>query len=277
MKQWHDILCDVLRHGTQRNDRTGVGTLAVFGRQLTFDLRDGFPAVTTKKLAYGQVAAELCAFTRGYSNLDDFHKVGCSIWDGNGKSDYWLPRATCQGSLGRIYGVQWTDWRSPVPGSSKYSSTNQLRVLVDGIKKEPHGRRHLVTAWNPGELDQMCLPPCYVLFQCFVEQEFIDLRVDMRSVDLFLGLPFDVASFATLQHLLAQETCLQPRHLVFQLGDAHIYKNHFGPVHEVLANLPCSMPALIVHPRASLFNWSPIDVALTGYKSHGTVAAPLNV
>jgi thymidylate synthase len=280
--EWHRILRKVRAHGVERPDRTGVGTLATFGEQLCFDNRVAFPAVTTKKLAFGQVASELAAFLAGHSDLQGFHSVGCKIWDGNGTAEYWKPRAMYEGDLGRIYGVQWRDWLSaPRAGGQPPKSTDQLKELVDGIRRDPFGRRHLVTAWNPGELDQMCLPPCHVLFQAFCypaeKRMVVDLRVDMRSVDLFLGLPFDIASYALLQRLLCKDLGAISGWLTFQLGDSHIYLNHQAQVAEVLAREPREAPTLRLHRDASLFNFSPDMAELVDYHPHPAVPAPLNV
>lgn len=280
MEQWKRILGKVLRQGEKRDDRTGVGTLALFGEALTFDNRDGFPAVTTKKLAFNQMAAELACFVRGYQTLEQFHSMGCTIWDGNGTSDYWVPYARHEGDLGRIYGVQWRDWRSTNLG--EVTSTDQLKNLIDGMRREPHGRRHVVTALNPGELGQMCLPPCHVLFQAFVSgpvdgAKRVDLCVYMRSVDLFLGLPFDIASYALLQRLIAKELGFDSGFLTFFLGDAHIYLNHVEQVNVVLTREEFEPPWLSIRPEASLFDFHPNQVELRDYKHHGPVPAPLNV
>lgn len=280
MRAWKDIMNKVLHHGFRRPDRTGVGTLALFGEQLIFDNRDEFPAVTTKKLAFGQMAAELACFLRGYDNLKDFHAMGCTIWDGNGSADYWLPKARNQGDLGRIYGVQWRNWRSVLCHESglELVQVDQLKELVDGIRRDLYGRRHVVTALNPGEMGQMCLPPCHVLFQAFVTpSNELWLRVDMRSVDLFLGLPFDIASYALLQRLLAKELSLDSGFLCFQLGDAHIYLNHVEQVQLVLGREEMEPPRLWLSPEASLFDFHPSQAQLTKYTNHGAVAAPLNV
>ncbi len=292
MRQWLDTMERVVLGGVRRPDRTGHGTWALFGMQLVFDLQEGFPAVTAKKLQFAQVAAELAAFIRGYSTLDEFHSVGCKIWDANGNADYWGAKGYAPGWLGRIYGVQWRQWRTAepeymTPGNKSFvaSETDQLRLLVDGLKQDPYSRRHIVSAWNPGELDQMCLPPCHVLFQCFVrpapnpllDMDLLDLRVDMRSVDLFVGLPFDVASFALLQHLLANEVGMAPGKLVFQLGDAHVYCNHLDQVMTVLRREPLESPTLVLDPATSLFNFHPDHAELAGYQHHGVVSAPMNV
>lgn len=291
MNEWHRALRRAITSGYDRPDRTGVGTLATFGEQLCFDNRlDVYPAVTTKKLAFKPMAAELAAFLHGAETLEEFQKLGCRIWDGNGTADYWVPRARFKGDLGRIYGVQWRDWMSVDHRQPTYEGlhatkvVDQLKELVEGMKRDPYGRRHLVTAWNPGELDVMCLPPCHVLFQAFVRPndssggpDVVDLRVDMRSVDLFLGLPFDVASYALLQKLLAKELDYESGWLTFQLGDAHVYKNHVTQVQTVLAREEFPSPTLILDDRATLFDFHPDQARLVGYLSHPAVPAPLNI
>lgn len=279
MEQWQGLLSKVMRHGEPRNDRTGVGTLALFGEAVTFDNRTTFPAVTTKRLGFEQMAAELACFLRGARSLEDFHKLGCTIWDGNGLADYWLPRAEFEGDLGRIYGVQWRDWQSvATDGNTKH--TDQLRNLVNGMLKDPHGRRHIVTALNPGELDEMCLPPCHLFFQCFLNEENrLDMTVYMRSVDVFLGLPFDVASYALLQRLLAQTLGEghSPGFLTFFLGDTHIYNNHHEQVKLVLSREACPGPQLYLDPAATVFGFHPSQASLQGYTHLGAVPAPLNI
>lgn len=288
MLSWLHLLQKVRKYGHSRPDRTGTGTLSLFAEQVTFNNFDNeFPAVTTKKLAFGQVCAELACFLRGYDNLEQFHMMGCTIWDGNGDADYWTPHRRWRGDLGRIYGVQWRDWQSVVParvgnGAADVKHTDQLANLVKNMRMDPFGRRHIVTALNPGETDQMCLPPCHVLFQAYVRADpyadpFVDLRVDMRSVDLFLGLPFDIASYAVLQRLLAKELGLRSGYLTFQLGDAHIYKNHLEQVNTVLARTPLPPPRLELADGASLFDFNPSQAKLVGYDPHPAVPAPLNV
>lgn len=291
MNEWHRALRKAITAGYDRPDRTGVGTLATFGEQLHFDNRlDVFPAVTTKKLAFKPMAAELACFLKGAESLKEFHEMGCHIWDGNGIAGYWTPRARFEGDLGRIYGVQWRDWMSVDHSQSTYEGlhatkvVDQLKELVEGMKRDPFGRRHLVSAWNPGELDVMCLPPCHVLFQAFVRPgdkkdgpHVVDLRVDMRSVDLFLGLPFDVASYALLQKLLAKELGYESGWLTFHLGDAHVYKNHVAQVHTVLEREEFPPPTLVLDDRATIFDFHPDQARLVDYLSHPAVPAPLNV
>ena len=274
MRQWLQIMEKALTFGELRTDRTGVGTFALFGEQLVFDLKHGFPAVTTKQLAFKQVAAELSCFVRGKQNLADFHEVGCSIWDANAGAAYWKPSKP--GDVGRIYGVQWRDWKSYLEGG--YKRTDQLKTLLQDLQQNPYSRRHLVTAWNPGELDQMCLPPCHVMFQAYVSNDkHLDLRVDMRSVDLFLGLPFDAASYALLQHLIAKDVGLTPRKLVFQLGDAHVYLNHQDAVRTVLDREPLTLPYLQLIPEASTLDFLPGQACLGDYRHLGKVSAEMAV
>jgi thymidylate synthase len=285
MKQWQDILHRALTHGVERPDRTGVGTLALFGEQLTFDNFGTFPAVTAKELKFGQVKAELAAFIHGFDNLDDYHSVGCRIWDGNAAQTAGSRfKPSKPGDLGRIYGVQWRSWTGVdrYPGGEAYTyELDQLKALVNGLNNDPFGRRHLVTAWNPAELHQMVLPPCHVMFQCFVRPfdlgKALDMRVDMRSVDLFLGLPFDIASYALLQRLIAKEVNMDSGKLVFQLGDAHVYLNHSRQVGTVLARKPVHPPQLVLNSAASLFDFRPEQADLLDYTHHPAVPAPLNV
>jgi thymidylate synthase len=282
MKQWHDILRDVLLNGERRQDRTGVGTVALFGKHLEFDCAGKFPAVTTKRLAFGQMAAELTCFLKAHDSLGQFRAEGCRIWDGNGEDTRWKRQARFEGDLGRIYGVQWRRWRgittNPSTGDPEgFFETDQLRAVVDGIKRDPHGRRHLVTAWNPGELHEVCLPPCHVMFQLFATADHLDAHVVMRSVDLFLGLPFDVASYALLLALIAKETCRAPRRLHFFLGDAHIYLNHREQVAQVLSREPHPSPVLVLDGGAGIDNFDRTMAYLDHYQHYGSVEAPLNV
>ena len=274
MKQWHELLAKVLTTGQKRPDRTGVGTLSTFGERIKFDLTKGFPAVTTKKLHFGQVTAELECFLKAFKNLESFHSTGCTIWDGNAKAPYWQPKIP--GDLGRIYGVQWREWQG-LNSTGFPVIIDQLKALIQGLKTDPYGRRHIITAWQPAELDQMCLPPCHILFQCYVSGRSLNMTVYMRSVDLFLGLPFDIASYAVLLHLIAKETTLVPGELVFFFGDAHIYLNHIDQVHEVLRRPSFQLPQLEIPTDISIGNPDLSKVVLTNYQSHPSIQAPLNI
>jgi len=279
MKQWKDLMHKVMEEGEQRQNRTGVNTLALFGETIEFtDIGKQFPAVTLKKLAFKQVCAELACFLRGYDNLTDFWMMGCHIWDDNANAEYWMknPRHKGPGDVGRIYGVQWRDWRSP----GKDYAIDQIKILVQQLRDDPMSRRMVVTAWNPGELDQMCLPPCHTMFQCFVQQGSLHMLVNLRSVDVFLGLPFDVASYATLQHLLAKQAGLYPNRLKFMLGDTHIYMNHMEAVETALKRNPLPPPRLQFTEKGrgkEITNFHPEDVELVDYKSHPPIAAVMNV
>jgi thymidylate synthase len=289
MKQWHALMREVAMFGEKRRrERTGVGTLARFGMRAEWDLRDGFPAVTTKRLAFAQVAAELACFLRGDQWLSEFNDGGCKLWDGNAMAPAWLAKHRTHDEdvwLGRIYGVQWRGWRSwreIRPGLSAQKETDQITALMEGLDKDPHGRRHIVTAWNPGELEDMCLPPCPILWQCFASDEggerWIDLQFYQRSVDLFLGFPFDAAQFALLLHLLGRALGRRPRRLVAALGDVHLYLNHFAQVTEALQRPPLKLPSLLLSEECS----GPIGfeagaASLVGYDSHPAIAARLNV
>ena len=288
MKVWQDLLRKVLQQGVNRKDRTGVGTLALFAEVIKVKNSTSFPAVTTKQLAFKQCMAEMACFIRGNHSLHAFHHFGCNVWDGNGNDPRWVNKPADQrgpkfeGDLGRIYGVQWRDWQSDGgkwPGGEEKGpvSTDQLRELVEGLRNDPFGRRHLVTAWNPGELGQMCLPPCPVLFQCFRTEARLDMAVYQRSCDLFLGLPFDIAGYAILQRLIAREVGISSGELTFFLGDAHIYLNHIEQVGEVLNRKPTKAPSILIDDAATLWDFEPAQAKLYDYLPHPPIQAPLNV
>lgn len=273
MMPWLELMKEVLLFGERRDDRTGVGTLALFGRTLKLDCRSEFPAVTTKRLPFGSVASELACLLRGFTELDEYHSVGCHIWDKNAEA--------FGGRVGRTYGAQWRGWKSvmdlrPENGVS-FKTTDQIQVLLDGLRAQPHGRRHLVTAWNPGELDQACLPACHVLFQCYLGEDGLSLAVYMRSCDLFIGLPFDMASYGLMQRLIAKELGVSVSRLTFFLGDAHIYLNHVEQVKTVLARRPTGLrPALYLNPDARLLDFQPKHAGLINYEPWPAVPAPMN-
>lgn len=276
MKQYHTLLEDILNNGEERMDRTGVGTLSVFGRQLRFDLSQGFPAITTKKLAWKAVVSELLWFIEGSGDERRLAEIlygrpdsgRSTIWTGNAEAAYWTPKAKFPGDLGRVYGVQWRDWRG----------VDQLSKLIDGIKTDPNGRRHIITAWNVDELEHMALPPCHVLAQFYVSKGKLSCHMYQRSVDVFLGLPFNIASYALLTHLIARECELDVGELIISTGDTHIYKNHVDQVEEQLAREEYSLPTLYLNPnikKVTDFTMETID--LDGYKSHGTIKAEMAV
>ncbi len=221
MQQYVDLVNRVLREGEPRADRTGVGTLAVFGGRIEFDLRERFPLVTVKETRWKTAFLEMLWFLRGASNTEYLHRHGCTLWDA------WADE---HGNLGPVYGVQWREW----PGAEG-GSVDQIAVLIDGLKNNPQGRRHIVSAWNVAELDDMALPPCHWAFQCYVSNSGeLDMQVNQRSWDLALGAPFNIAQYALLLTLLARATGTEPRRLAFVFGDAHLYQNHVEAMREVV-------------------------------------------
>lgn len=254
MREYLNLLQDVLIKGTERNDRTGVGTRAVFGRQMRFDLSHGFPAVTTKKLAFRSVIAELIWFLRGSQDINELRKLNCRIWDDNVDSSHWKPHQKFIGDAGRTYGVQWRRWRG-----ADGREIDQLKKIIDWIKTNPHTRRMLVTAWNPAELDvsydpenpRVALSPCHVLFQFFVDDDKLSLQMYQRSADLFLGVPFNIASYSLLLHIMAVITGLKTGEFIHVLGDTHIYRNHLEQVQEQLKRTPLNPPTLILNKNFS--------------------------
>ena len=277
MKTYLNALHDVLNNGTVREDRTGTGTIGLFGMQQRYDLTKGFPAVTTKKLAFKACLSELLWFIEGSSDERRLAEIlhGSSeedkrtIWTDNALAPYWLPKAKYQGDLGRVYGVQWRD----------FGGVDQLLKLVEGIKKDPWGRRHIITAWNPAELDQMALPPCHCFAQFYVSADNkLSCQMYQRSCDLFLGVPFNVASYSLLTHMIAQVCGLGVGEFVHVLGDAHIYLNHVEQVKEQLSREPLPAPTLWINPDITdITKFTMKDFRLDGYQSHGTIKAPMAV
>lgn len=276
MKQYHDLLEDILNNGERKDDRTGVGTISVFARQLRFNLSDGFPAITTKKLAWKSVVSELLWFIEGTGDERRLAEIlygsrdteRGTIWTGNAQAAYWTPKAKYNGDLGRVYGVQWRDWRG----------VDQLTNLIEGIKKDPNGRRHIITAWNVDELDQMALPPCHVLAQFYVGNGKLSCHMYQRSVDVFLGLPFNIASYALLTHMIAQVCDLKVGELIISTGDTHIYSNHVEQVKEQLSREEYPLPILLL--RSEIKNIDKFlmdDIILDDYQSHGTIKAEMAV
>jgi thymidylate synthase len=243
MHQYLDVLRKALETGVERDDRTGTGTRAIFGEVLRFRMSDGFPAVTTKRLAFRAVLAELLWFIAGSSDVKELHALGTHIWDGNAYAPYWISRARFEGDAGRNYGQQWRDWIAP-----DGRHVDQLADVIRGIRERPESRRHVVTAWNPGELDATSLPACHALFQFFVADGRLSLMMYQRSCDLFLGVPFNIAEYAVMLHLVAQITGLEPDEFVHVLADAHVYRDHVDAAREQLERAPFPSPTLSLDP-----------------------------
>lgn len=243
MQQYLDVLKKVMETGTDIEGRNG-GTRKIFTEQMRFKMSDGFPAVTTKKLAFRTMAAELFWFMSGYNDNKELNRLGCKIWDGNANADYWKPKAKFDGDLGRVYGVQWRNWQGP-----NGKVVDQLGDVIERIKTNPNDRRLIVSAWNPGEIDQMALPPCHMMFQFFVADGKLSLHMFQRSCDMFLGVPFNIASYALMLHIVAQITGLEPDELILTLGDAHIYHDHLDAVTEQLKRTPGTSPTLWLNPE----------------------------
>lgn len=285
-----DALKNILENGDDRPDRTGVGTRSLFGLQLKFDLSEGFPAITTKKLAWRAVVSELIWFLEGSGDElrlreilhGDRNSPKTTIWSDNAQASYWVNRKLkrSMGDLGRIYGVQWRRWRKPVIRINKVVLQNhdQLIELIAGIKKDPYGRRHIISAWNPGELDLMALPPCHILAQFYVSNGKLSCQMYQRSADMFLGVPFNIASYALFTHMVAQVCNLEVGDLIITLGDAHIYNNHFDQVKEQLSRDPLPLPTLKLNPDVNvIMDFEMSDVELIDYKSHESIKAPMAV
>lgn len=291
MKQYHDLLKDILENGENRDDRTGVGTLSVFGRQLRFNLNKGFPAITTKKLAWKAVVGELLWFLEGSSDERRLAEIThgkskgkVTIWTPNAMASYWKPNAKFEGDLGRVYGVQWREWRThrqrwTSSSESEEILIDQIRVLIDGIKKDPYSRRHILTAWNVAELEQMALPPCHVLAQFYVSKDGkLSCHMYQRSVDVFLGLPFNIASYALLTHMIANQCKLRVGELVISTGDTHIYLDHVEQVREQLARSEYPLPELFLNPEVQdIDDYTMDDIQLIEYKCHGPIKAKMAV
>ena len=274
-------LCEyILEKGIETTDRTGVGTLSLFGEQLRFDLTAGFPAITTKKLAWRSVVAELIWFIEGscderrlteiqFGTRDESKKT---IWTANATADYWVPKARFSGDLGRIYGVQWRKWKN-----SYGEETDQLENLIKGLKEDPNSRRHIISAWNPGELDKMALPPCHAFMQFYLRNNVLSCQMYQRSADVFLGVPFNIASYALLTHLIAKEIGADVGELILTFGDVHIYKNHIDAVKEQMTRKPYDFPTLDISNVNSLYSVTVDDCKLVNYESYATIKADMAV
>jgi thymidylate synthase len=285
-----NALKDILATGEQRPDRTGVGTISKFGVQMRFNLQQGFPAVTTKKLAWRACVSELLWFIEGSGDENRLKEIlhgerytdKKTIWSDNATAPYWTGKRLQRhaGDLGRVYGVQWRKWRAPLVRINKVVLQNcdQLLNLIDGLKKDPYGRRHIITAWNPGELELMALPPCHMMSQFYVSNGKLSCSMYQRSADMFLGVPFNIASYALFTHMIAQACGLEVGELIITLGDAHIYTNHVDQVKEQLVRKPLPLPELKLNPAVKdITGFTMDDIELVNYTSHDAIKAPMAV
>ena len=261
--QYLGLLRDIRENGVERGDRTGTGTRGVFGRQLRFDLAQGFPLLTTKRVHFHSILVELLWFLRGETNVRPLQERGVTIWDA------W---ADADGELGPVYGKQWRSWTAP-----DGRMIDQIDAVQDSIRRNPESRRHVVSAWNPGEVEDMALPPCHCLFQFFVADGKLSCQLYQRSADVFLGVPFNIASYALLTLMMAQATGLQPGEFVHTLGDAHLYLNHLDQAAEQLKRSPLPFPTVRLAPKGDIFAFEQADVTLEGYRAHKGIKAPIAV
>jgi thymidylate synthase len=262
-RQYLGLLAEILENGVQRGDRTGTGTLGVFGRQMRFDLSKGFPLLTTKKLHRKSIILELLWFLRGDTNVRWLQERGVSIWD------EW---ADSTGELGPVYGKQWRSWAAP-----DGRVIDQIAGVVESLKTNPNSRRHIVSAWNPAEVEDMALPPCHCLFQFFVADGKLSCQLYQRSADVFLGVPFNIASYALLTLMMAKVTGYAPGEFVHTLGDAHLYLNHLDQAREQLAREPYPLPVMNLADKRDLFAFDYDDFQLEGYRAHPRIEAPIAV
>jgi thymidylate synthase len=264
MREYLNLLHRILTTGVEKDDRTGTGTRSVFGHQLRFDLAQGYPISTTKRVNFRAVAIELLWFLSGSTNVKDLHKHGVHIWDAWSRPD---------GDLGPVYGAMWRAWPTPDGGS-----LDQISNVVAEIRRNPDSRRLIVTAWNPAAVDKMALPPCHCFFQFYVSNGRLSCQLTQRSADVFIGVPFNIASYALLTMLTAQITSLQPGELIVSLGDAHLYLNHLEQAREQLSRSPRALPRLKLNPSvADIFAFTHEDISLVGYEPHAHIAAAVAV
>ena len=264
MQSYLNLMQDVLENGTTKEDRTGTGTISVFGRQLRFDLQEGFPLLTTKKVHLKSVIHELLWFLRGDTNIRYLKEHGVKIWD------EW---ADVEGNLGRVYGAQWRSWRKPDGGT-----VDQISQVVKGLKENPDSRRHLVVAYNPGEVEGMALPPCHAFFQFYVAKGELSCQLYQRSADLFLGVPFNIASYSLLTLMMAQVCGLKPKEFVHTFGDVHLYSNHLDQAHLQMSRTPRALPKMTLNPAVKdIFDFQYDDFTLSDYDPHPGIKAPGSV
>jgi thymidylate synthase len=264
MKQYLDLMKDILETGTAKTDRTGTGTRSVFGRQLRFDLAQGFPLLTTKKLHTRSIFIELLWFLKGDTNIKYLRDHGVTIWD------EWADE---NGDLGPVYGHQWRSWPTPNGGT-----IDQITNVLNQIKQKPDSRRHIVSAWNPAEVDKMALPPCHTMFQFYVADGKLSCQLYQRSADYFLGVPFNIASYALLTHMVAQQCDLKPGDFVWTGGDVHLYANHIEQANLQLSREPYALPQLNIRRKpASIFEYQYEDFEIVNYQTHPGIKAPIAV
>lgn len=275
MKQYHQALKHILTNGKNKTDRTGVGTRSVFGYQMRFNLQEGFPATTTKKLAWRAVVSELLWFLEGSSDERRLAEIlhgtrdpsKKTIWTANAEADYWKSKTKFPGDLGRVYGVQWRD----------FGGIDQINKLISDLKTNPDSRRHILTAWNPPELDQMALPPCHVMAQFDVTDGYLSCQMYQRSCDMFLGVPFNIASYSLLVHIIARECGLKVGDFVWTGGDCHIYNNHFDAVEEQLSREPKSLPTLVFTEGKKIADYNIDNFVLDNYNPDPAIKAEMAV
>ncbi|VAW32616.1 Thymidylate synthase [hydrothermal vent metagenome] len=269
MKQYLDLMRHVKENGVKKEDRTGVGTISVFGYQMRFDLAEGFPAVTTKKLHLRSIIHELLWFLRGETNIGYLHENKVTIWD------EWADES---GELGPVYGSQWRSWPTGNCGENGRSSIDQIAQVLHSLKHNPDSRRHIVSAWNVAEIEQMALPPCHCLFQFYVAEGKLSCQLYQRSADIFLGVPFNIASYALLTLMMAQVLGYKPGDFIHTLGDAHLYLNHLQQADLQLSRSPFPLPQMRLNPTITdLFAFRYEDFELLNYQSHPTIKAPIAV
>lgn len=272
MKSYTDLVARILSEGEWSTNRTSERTLTIFGAHMEFDLREGFPMVTEKAVPFKSVIGELCGFVRGCTDVRDFQELGTHIWDANAEAPYWVNNyhRKYAGHLGRIYGAQWREWMAEQDGRT-YTVLDQLQDLIDGLRHDPFSRRHIVTAWNPAELNKMALPPCHIMFQCHVSVDgHLDLQMYQRSADAFLGVPFNIASYAALLTYLGSMTGLTPRRLFMTLGNTHLYESQIELAREMVLRDARPLPTLKVElpDGRGLDDIHPDMFTLTGYDPH---------
>ena len=294
MQNYNQLCAKVILSGTPSEDRTGVGTVSLFGEQLRFNLQEGFPAVTTKKLAWKSVVSELLWFIEGSGDERRLAEIlhgtrdesKQTIWTANARASYWLPKSRYAGDLGRVYGVQWRHWRyvdeNTPPFKSgalvrNYDEVDQLKDLVDGLIADPTGRRHILSAWNPAELKEMALPPCHMFAQFYIRNNILSCQMYQRSADLFLGVPFNIASYALLTHLIAKTIRAQVGELILTFGDVHIYNNHIEQVKEQMSRRPFTLPHLDLSDVKDIWSARMEDIYLMNYEHHPVIKADMAV